>query len=112
MTARTRDEFLHILYPTDSSKGSPPSVKAIDAVAMKGLETQRLVILFAVRLNNVTSVSYSVSGIRRNLLFGLTPSRSYDIFLDGRRITTLAASVSGALDFSTTTGGRIEVVRK
>ena len=55
-----RDEFLHILYPTDSSKGSPRSVKAIDAVAMKGLETQRLVILFAVRLNNVTSFSYSV----------------------------------------------------
>jgi hypothetical protein len=110
-TSRTRDEFLHVLYPTDSSRGSPPSVRAIDAVAMKGLETQSVVYLFAVQLNNVTSASYSVSGARRSFLFGLTPSRSYDIFLDGTRIATRAASVSGTLNFSTVAGGRIEVVR-
>ncbi len=110
--SRLHDEFLHVLYPTDAGKGAPPSVRAIDAASMKGLETQGLVILFAVKLESVPGVSYSLTGSRRNVLFGLSPSRVHDIYLDGVKKETRTSSVSGTLDFTNPSAGKVEVIRK
>lgn len=110
--SRTRDEFLHVLYPTDSGAGSPPSVSRIDAGSMKGLETRNLVILFAERIDSVSSASYSLSASRRNLLFGLEPGRSFEILVDGKKAATLRSSVNGTLDFTNSAGGEIELVAK
>jgi hypothetical protein len=111
-TARTHDEFLHLLYIADSGASQPPSVRAIDAGALKGCETQGLAILFAVKLKSVTSAAYTVGGARRNLLFGLNPGQSYDFYLDGKRISSLRASANGTLDFQNASSGKIELISK
>jgi hypothetical protein len=111
-TARTHDEFLHVLYPADSGAAAPPSVRAVDAASMKGCETQGLVVLFAVKLRSVTTATYTVGGARRNLLFGLAPGETYDVYLKGSRVHTLRASIHGSLDFNTSASGEVEVVRK
>ncbi|HVR75524.1 MAG TPA: heparinase II/III family protein [Planctomycetota bacterium] len=109
---RIHDEFLHLLYPTEAGRSAPPSVRAIDAASMKGFEAQDLVVLFAVKLENVTSVTYNLSASRRNLLFGLTPGRPYDVHIDGTRVATPTATVNGTLQFVSSGPGKIEVVRR
>jgi heparin/heparan-sulfate lyase len=108
--ARTQDEFLHILYPTSSSSGQPPSVRSIDAGSMKGFETGGVVVLFAVNASSVTSASYSLSAARENLLFGVKPGGSYDVLVGGSRAATLKASVEGTLAFQNASTGTIQVV--
>ena len=109
---RLHDEFLHILYPTDSTAAAPPGVRAIDAASMKGFESQGLVVLFASKLESVATVSYTLSASRRNLLFGLSPLRSHDVYLDGAKQSTLTSSASGTLDFTNSGAGKVELVRK
>jgi hypothetical protein len=111
-TARTHDEFLHVLYPAGSGAALPPTAKAVDAGSMKGCETQGLVILFAVKLRSVTTATYTTGGSRRNLLFGFSPGESYDVFLGGSRVMTVRASVQGSLDFQTSAAGEVKIVRK
>ncbi|MBI4605006.1 MAG: fibronectin type III domain-containing protein [Planctomycetes bacterium] len=110
--SRLHDELLHVLYPTEAGHAQPPALKAVDAASMKGLESGNLVVLFAVKLQGVTSVSYSTGGARRNLLFGLTPGRAHDIYLNGSRLATRDSTVSGTLDFTTDASGKVDVVRR
>ena len=111
-TARLHDEFLHVLYPTDSGAGAPASVRAIDAAALKGCEIQGNVILFAVKLRSVTTATWTVGGARRNIVFGLRAGDSYDFFLDGSKKATLSVTREGSLDFDTSTSGKVELIRR
>jgi hypothetical protein len=111
-TARTQDEFLHLLHIAERGTSPPPSPQPIAAGALKGCETQGLAILFAVKLRSVKSAAYTLSGPRRNLVFGLTPGQSIDFHLDGRRIAILKSSPAGSLDFENPTAGRIELTVK
>jgi hypothetical protein len=77
---------------------------------MKGLESQGLVVLFANELGDMSRVVYDLSGSRTNLLFGLDPAGSYEIRVNGSRVTTRQASVHGTLEFVNSTSGTIEVV--
>ena len=60
----------------------------------------------------MTSVSYSLSASRRNLLFGVKPAGTYDVLVGGSRIATLRASVNGTLDFQNSASGTVQVVLK
>ena len=111
-TARTHDEFLHVLYATEAGAGAPPSVRAIDASSMKGFESQNVVMLFAVKLGSITSVSYSTGGGRQNILFGLTAGRKYDVYVDEKLAQTALASDEGSTTFSTSAAAQIRVVRQ
>jgi hypothetical protein len=77
-----------------------------------GFVSHGLVILFAVKLMSVATVSYTVAGARRNLLLGLEPGRQYDVLVDGSRVKTLQATVNGTLDFENSAAAKIDVVRK
>ena len=109
--ARTRDEFLHILYPAVTGTSAPPSARAIDAASMKGFETGNLVVLFSVRRGAMSSAKYSVSASRTHLLFGLPPARSYDVLVGGTRVASVVSSASGTLVFPTG-AGTVEVVAR
>jgi hypothetical protein len=110
--ARTHDEFLHMLYATEAGSRAPPAVRAVDGDSMKGVETQNLVILFATKFHSVSRVAYSTSAARRNLLFGVAPSRYYEVAVNGSVIVRQQATVDGTLDFQTPVGGTVEVVLK
>jgi hypothetical protein len=111
-TARLHDEFLHVLYPTDSGAGAPASVRAIDASSLKGCEFQGLVMMFAVKLRSVTTASFTVGGARRILVFGLRPGDAYDFVLDGAKKATIDVSREGSLDFDTPGSGKVEIIRR
>jgi len=111
-TARVHDEFLHVLYPTTKGSSAPPTPRAIDALSMKGLETQGVVVLFSVKVESMPSVSYSLTGSRRNLLFGLSPERSHAVYLDGVLQAKLQSSGAGSLDFTNKAAGKVSVVRQ
>lgn len=109
--ARTRDEFLHVLYPAVAGTSAPPSVRAIDATNMKGFETGNLVVLFSVRRGAMSSAKYSVSATRTHLLFGLLPGRTYDVLVGGTRVASLISSANGTLVVQTA-AGTVEVVAR
>jgi hypothetical protein len=112
------DNFLHILYLTDTSTSSMPTTSLINSAdgKMKGaliLDSTPRIVMFSKNGADQSNVTYGAnySGTGRHLLTSIT-SGKYDIYKDSTKVLSgISTTSQKTLYFELSGGGTIQIVR-
>jgi hypothetical protein len=108
---RTRDHFLHVLYPGDLEAPAPEEPEAFGAGSMQGCRIGEWTILFDAGAP-VSVLEYpSERATSSHLVFGAVPFAVYELHVGAAHRQTLQATFSGTLRFDLKEPGKVRLVR-
>ena len=76
------DQFLNVLYVTDTGGGGNPASTLVRAAGMYGVSVEDWILLFAPRELSVEGTTYTALSPASHLLLGMKDDLSFDVYRD------------------------------
>jgi hypothetical protein len=99
--SRQYDNFLHVLYATDPGAGNIQSSLIDNGNVIGAFINNSYAVVFARGKQPVDQAQYTLNGTGnvRNLIFGMKPDTSYNIYDNGQKILSVNSNENGIFQF-------------